>query len=60
MKKKTKGSLLRPEITPVKPIAGHKFPPYLEGIWNFLRYIKICVYLFHDFSQSPYRFSAEA
>jgi hypothetical protein len=30
-----------------------------RDIWNFLRYFKIFIYLFHDFSRNPWRCSAE-
>jgi hypothetical protein len=30
-----------------------------RDIWNFSRYFKTCIYLFHDFSGNPWRCSAE-
>jgi hypothetical protein len=44
-------------------IAGNcrtKIPTlFREDIWNFLRYLKICIYLLHGFWRDTWRYSAE-
>jgi hypothetical protein len=50
----TKRQLL---ITPALSIARQKLQDYFEGYPEF--HLKIFVYLFHEFSRNPSRYSAE-